>query len=145
MTDQSRSLTAIMFTDIVGYTSLMEQDEAKAIEVRERHREIVGVLVKQFQGTVVDKTGDEILTTFPNGQPFQRLLPEHRLVISHDRHFRRTTIRDPQVSRPSLSLPRPATHPCVRSSELHPKAQGDCPDRSGLPVCPDQRTREVPC
>jgi class 3 adenylate cyclase/pimeloyl-ACP methyl ester carboxylesterase len=66
MTDQSRSLTAIMFTDIVGYTSLMEKDEAKAIEVRERHREIVGVLVKQFQGTVVDKTGDEILTTFPS-------------------------------------------------------------------------------
>lgn len=66
MTEQNRSLTAIMFTDIVGYTSLMEQDEAKAIEVRERHREIVGVLVKQFQGTVVDKTGDEILTTFPS-------------------------------------------------------------------------------
>ena len=66
MPEQNRSLTAIMFTDIVGYTSLMEQDEAKAIDARERHREIVGVLVKQFQGTVVDQTGDEILTTFPS-------------------------------------------------------------------------------
>ena len=66
MTEQTRSITAIMFTDIVGYTSLMEQDEAKAIEVRERHREIVGVLVKQFQGTGVDQTGDETLTTFPS-------------------------------------------------------------------------------
>jgi class 3 adenylate cyclase/pimeloyl-ACP methyl ester carboxylesterase len=66
MTEQTRSLTAIMFTDIVGYTSLMAKDEAKAIEVRERHREIVGVLVKQFQGTVVDQTGDEMLTTFPS-------------------------------------------------------------------------------
>ena len=28
MTDQTRSLSAIMFTDIVGYTSLMEADEA---------------------------------------------------------------------------------------------------------------------
>ena len=66
MAEQTRSLTAIMFTDIVGYTSLMERDEGKAIQVRERHREIVGVLVKQFQGTVVDRTGDEILTTFPS-------------------------------------------------------------------------------
>jgi class 3 adenylate cyclase/pimeloyl-ACP methyl ester carboxylesterase len=66
MTEQTRSITAIMFTDIVGYTSLMEKDEAKAIQVRERHREIVGVLVKQFQGTVVDQTGDETLTTFPS-------------------------------------------------------------------------------
>jgi len=66
MSEQTRSLTAIMFTDIVGYTSLMEKDESKAIQVRERHREIVGVLVRQFQGTVVDKKGDETLSTFPS-------------------------------------------------------------------------------
>jgi adenylate cyclase len=66
MPDETRSLTAIMFTDIVGYTSLMQKDEAKAIQARERHREIVGVLVKQFQGTVVDQKGDEMLTTFPS-------------------------------------------------------------------------------
>jgi len=64
MTEQTRSLTAIMFTDIVGYTSLVAQDEAKAIQVRERYRDIMRVLVEQFQGKVVDATGDEFLVTF---------------------------------------------------------------------------------
>ncbi len=36
-----RRLAAIMFTDIVGYTALMAQDEAKGLRVRERHRELV--------------------------------------------------------------------------------------------------------
>jgi class 3 adenylate cyclase len=66
MADQTRSLTAIMFTDIVGYTSLMERDEATAIQVWERHRAIVRVLVEQFKGTLVDAPGDESLSTFPS-------------------------------------------------------------------------------
>jgi pimeloyl-ACP methyl ester carboxylesterase len=55
-----------MFTDIVGYTYLVANDEAKAIQVRERYRDIMRVLVEQFQGKVVDATGDEFLVTFPS-------------------------------------------------------------------------------
>ena len=33
-------LAAIMFTDIEGYTALMQQDEAKALIFRNRHREV---------------------------------------------------------------------------------------------------------
>jgi class 3 adenylate cyclase/pimeloyl-ACP methyl ester carboxylesterase len=66
MTEQTRSLTAIMFTDIVGYTSLMEKDEAKAIRVREKHRALVRMLVEQFQGVLVEAPGDESLATFPS-------------------------------------------------------------------------------
>ena len=36
---QNRQLAAIMFTDIEDYTSLMHQDENKAISIRESHRE----------------------------------------------------------------------------------------------------------
>jgi class 3 adenylate cyclase len=35
-----RQLAAIMFTDIVGYTALMQGDEEIATNVRERHREV---------------------------------------------------------------------------------------------------------
>jgi class 3 adenylate cyclase/pimeloyl-ACP methyl ester carboxylesterase len=61
-----RRLAAIMFTDIVGYTSLTGADEEKAIRVRERHRAIVRPLVEQFEGELIEATGDESLATFPS-------------------------------------------------------------------------------
>ena len=59
-----RQLLAIMFTDVVGYTALTERDEAAAVRIREAHRELVHTLVKQFDGEVVDATGDESLSIF---------------------------------------------------------------------------------
>lgn len=35
-----RQIAAIMFTDIVGYTALMQEDEEVATKVRKRHREV---------------------------------------------------------------------------------------------------------
>jgi len=69
MTDaapEERRLLAIMFTDVVGYTALTERDEAGAVRLREQHRELVQALVKQFDGEVVDTTGDESLSIFPS-------------------------------------------------------------------------------
>ncbi len=34
-----RRLAAIMFTDIVGYTALMQKDENAAAEIRAHHRQ----------------------------------------------------------------------------------------------------------
>ena len=61
-----RRLLAIMFTDVVGYTALTERDEAAAVRVRDRHRDLVRTLVGQFDGEVVDATGDESLSIFPS-------------------------------------------------------------------------------
>ncbi len=61
-----RRLLAIMFTDVVGYTALTERDEDAAVRVRQRHRELVETLVKQFDGEVVDTPGDESLSIFPS-------------------------------------------------------------------------------
>lgn len=55
-----------MFTDVVGYTALTERDEAAALRVRTQHRELVHTLVTQFDGEVVDATGDESLSIFPS-------------------------------------------------------------------------------
>ena len=55
-----------MFTDVVGFTALTERDEAAAIRVREQHRELVHTLVHQFDGEVVDATGDESFSIFPS-------------------------------------------------------------------------------
>jgi class 3 adenylate cyclase len=37
---QSRQLAAIMFTDIVGYTALMGEDEQKAFKLLHKNRQI---------------------------------------------------------------------------------------------------------
>ena len=35
---KTRQLAAVMFTDIVGYTALMQGDEHVAVTIRARHR-----------------------------------------------------------------------------------------------------------
>jgi len=64
--NEERKLLAILFTDVVGYTALTERDEARAVRVRDRHRELVKTLVAQFEGELVDATGDESLSVFPS-------------------------------------------------------------------------------
>ncbi len=59
-----RWLAAIMFTDIVGYTALMAESEAKGLRVRERHRALVRPLVEQYHGESIEARGDESLSTF---------------------------------------------------------------------------------
>ena len=64
--EDHRQLLAIMFTDVVGYTALTERDESAAMRVRTQHRELVHTLVRQFEGEVIDATGDESLSIFPS-------------------------------------------------------------------------------
>jgi len=61
----SRQLAAIMFTDIVGYTALMGNDEQKAFELLKKNRAIHKPLIKQFHGTWIKELGDGVLASFP--------------------------------------------------------------------------------
>ena len=61
---QHRQLSAILFTDIEGYTSLMQQSEQKAIMMRDRHRQVIQQEHKEFNGRVIQFTGDGTLSTF---------------------------------------------------------------------------------
>ena len=45
-----RKLAAIMFTDIVGYTALMGEDEQKALQFLQKNREFLKPLIKQYNG-----------------------------------------------------------------------------------------------
>ena len=61
----TRQLAAIMFTDIVGYTSLMGKDEARALEILETNRNIQKPLIKRHGGRFLKEVGDGILASFP--------------------------------------------------------------------------------
>lgn len=53
-----------MFTDIVGYTSLMGTNEDQAFDVLRRNREIQYKFIKKFNGTLIKEIGDGILASF---------------------------------------------------------------------------------
>ncbi|MFK8008014.1 MAG: adenylate/guanylate cyclase domain-containing protein, partial [Saprospiraceae bacterium] len=64
---KNRRLTAIMFTDIVGYTALMQQDEAKANAARTRHRQVFDEQHQLFNGQILQYFGDGTLSVFQSG------------------------------------------------------------------------------
>jgi class 3 adenylate cyclase len=62
---QSRQLAAIMFTDIVGYTALMSEDEQKAFELLKKNRSVQRPLIEKFNGRWLKEIGDGVLASFP--------------------------------------------------------------------------------
>ncbi len=62
----SRKLAAIMFTDIFGFTSLMEKDEADAMEKKNAYKEVLHQFHKQYNGQIIKEMGDGSLSVFTN-------------------------------------------------------------------------------
>src|SRR5271165_4369536 len=61
-----RGLSAIMFTDLVGYTSLTQLDESRALESLETHNRQIRELIKKFHAREVKTIGDSFLIEFDN-------------------------------------------------------------------------------
>ena len=61
-----RRLLAVMFTDVVGYTALMQRNEEAARIVRRRHREVLEAAVSAHGGDLLQYLGDGSLTMFPS-------------------------------------------------------------------------------
>ena len=61
---QIRQLAAIMFTDIVGYTALMGNDEKKAFELLTINRHIQKPIIEQYNGRWIKELGDGVMASF---------------------------------------------------------------------------------
>jgi len=61
---QSRQLAAIMFTDIVGYTALMDEDEQRAFELLKKNRQVQRPLIEKYNGKWLKEMGDGVLASF---------------------------------------------------------------------------------
>ena len=53
-----------MFTDMVGYTALTQSNESQAMEVLQRHNQILRPLFPKFRGREVKSIGDSFLVEF---------------------------------------------------------------------------------
>jgi adenylate cyclase len=60
----TRQLAAIMFTDMVGFTALMQSDEALANAKRERHKTVLETAVNKYGGKILQYYGDGTLCMF---------------------------------------------------------------------------------
>jgi len=60
----NRPLTTIMFTDIVGYTSLSSLSESDEVDILELNSRLHEYFIIQYRGTKLEEIGDGTLATF---------------------------------------------------------------------------------
>jgi adenylate cyclase len=63
---QQRHLAAILFTDIVGYTALMQENEQKAVALIKHYNSSLNAIVALHEGKVLNYYGDGSLCIFPS-------------------------------------------------------------------------------
>jgi ABC-type transport system substrate-binding protein/class 3 adenylate cyclase len=64
LTEARRQLKAIMFTDVVGYSRMMGENESLAIERIKHHHQFVRTLLSGYKGKEQDSAGDGFLLLF---------------------------------------------------------------------------------
>jgi serine/threonine protein kinase/TolB-like protein/Flp pilus assembly protein TadD len=62
--DEKRKLAAIMFTDMVGYSTLTHKNESLALELLEEHRRILRSFFPNYGGVEVETAGDAFFVEF---------------------------------------------------------------------------------
>lgn len=94
---QRRKLEAILSADVVGYSRLMQDDDAATVETLTKYRAIFSDFVDRHEGRIVDSPGDNILAEFDSpveavqcAVEIQRELARRNLQLAQHRqmHFR---------------------------------------------------------
>jgi len=62
--DVKRKLTAILVSDVAGYSRLMGEDEETTVETLSAYRKVFVSEIEKHHGRVVDAKGDALLAEF---------------------------------------------------------------------------------
>ena len=106
-----RRLVAVMFTDMVGYTALMQADEAAALEKRERYWRALEERHDGFGGTVVQRLGDGSMSMFPSSLAavqaavaIQRELSAHDVLVRLGIHTGEVIVEDERLTGEAVNI-----------------------------------------
>src|SRR5690348_10479675 len=94
MSRENRRLAAVMFTDMVGYSSLTHRNELLSLELLREHRAIVRPLIASFRGREVSTTGDGFVVEFTStedavrcGLEIQKAFAQRNSRVTHERRI----------------------------------------------------------
>ena len=82
--NETRRLAAIMFTDIAGYTSLMSEDEKKALHLLRKNRDLQTSLAEKHRGEYLKEMGDGTLLCFQSALDAVRCAMEMQKLVKDD-------------------------------------------------------------
>jgi class 3 adenylate cyclase len=82
-----RKLAAIMFSDIVGFTSLMGDDENATLRIIEANETIHGSAIARHGGSLLKKLGDGMLASFDSVSQAVACAMEIRTAVGEDGRF----------------------------------------------------------
>jgi class 3 adenylate cyclase len=63
---ETRKLSAIMFTDMVGFSRQMGSDETRMLRLLDTHNQIIQTAVAAHHDMVIKTVGDAFLLDFPS-------------------------------------------------------------------------------
>src|SRR5436305_3650520 len=86
--DQSeqRKLAAIMFTDMVGYSTLAQRDDKLALDLLEEHRQLLREIFPRFNGVEIKTIGDAFLFEFHSALEAAQCAIEIQRMLSKRNH-----------------------------------------------------------
>ena len=101
---QIRQLAAIMFTDVVGYTSMMAKNEQVALDALQKVRDLLKPLIDSYNGKWLKEIGDGTLSSFSSALDavncaidFQRAIREEPFKVRIGIHVGEVTLTEDDI------------------------------------------------